>query len=436
MNTSTTSHTIRVAIIGGGFGALMTYATLRFRGLGQEEIAIYAPDSSPEQSWGRYARAINLHSLRSESGGHFYPTDSPGLATIESWQTWSLRPLVQSWFDRYHPAVDSFIHHTKNVARQTGFYRRLVPVMIGRIERLDGWFALYDTNGQFLIYAQHVVLAVGHGLHNIPAPVAAFREQHPNDSRVVLSYEQKTYAPPRTVLVVGDGLTAGTEWVNVLETGGTVIGVSIQGFSFGQALNCPRPYLSRLGLKPYRNQSPEARVEEIKMATRGTIPRYPRWKKLLRTARKTGRLIEIQGTLIRLTATGDNQVEAVIELPDNMGSRTIPVDQLISATGFMPPVTNPLLKQLVERYQLPTMSGFLKVTDQCYVPALSMPNSYLTTVGSAAVWAFPCADQLSGLKLAARQVAGVIVGPERWSPRALFEQTNRWATLMAGGELV
>ncbi len=428
--------TTRVAIIGGGFGALMTYATLRFRGVRRDDITIYSPDSSPEQSWERYIRAINLHSLRSESGGHFYPTDSPGLATIEAWRTWSPRPLVQSWFDRYHPAVDTFIHHTKAVARQTGYYRRLVPKMIGRIERFDGWFGLYDTDNNFLIFAQHVVLAVGHGHHRVPEPVQKFREQHPNDSRVALSYETKAYAPPRRVLVVGDGLTAGTEWINVLEPGGTVIGVSLHGFSFGQALNCPRPYLSRQGLKPYRSKSTEERLQEIQMATRGTIPRYPRWKKILRAARGEKRLIEIRGTLMSITSADNGELVCMIDRANEKKTDVISVDKVICATGFLPPVTQPLLARLIEQHNLPTIGGFLKVPDQCYVPELSTEASYMGVVGSAATWAFPCADQLSGLKLAARQVASLIVGAERWSPRVLVNHTKQWATLMSGKEII
>ncbi len=429
-------HTTRVAIIGGGFGALMTYATLRFRGVARDDITIYSPDSSPEQSWERYIRAIKLHSLRSESGGHFYPTDSPGLATIEAWKTWSLRPLVESWFDRYHPAVDTFINHTKAIARQTGYYRRLVPKMIGHIERFDGWFGLYDTDNNFLIFAQHVVLAVGHGQHRVPEPVQKFRDQYPGDERVKLSYETKAYAPPKRVLVVGDGLTAGTEWINVLDPGGTVIGVSLHGFSFGQALNCPRPYLSRLGLQPYRSKSTEDRLQEIQSATRGTIPRYPRWKKILKEARHDKRLVEIKGTLMNIEVLETGELMCSIERAEEKKTDMVVVDHVICATGFLPPVTHPLLGRLVAQYNLPTVGGFLKVPDKCYIEALSTNGSYMGVVGSAATWAFPCADQLSGLKLAARQVTNLIVGPERWSPTTVAMQTKHWATLIRGGEII
>lgn len=433
---SQSPKTVRIGIVGGGFGALMAYAMLRFRGIKRHEIAVFAPNSSPEQSWGNYAQAINLQSLRSESTGHFYPTDSPGLATIESWNMWSIRPIVQSWFNRYHPSVERFIAHTKTIARQTGFYKALTVTHIGHIERYNGWFGLYDTKGSFLVFAQHVILAIGHGKHRIPQPVQVFRDAHAHDSRVTLSYEKKSYAPPRTVAVIGDGLTAGTEWINILETGGSVIAVSLHGFSFGQALNCPRPYLSRLGLAPYRNQSDEDRVKEIQHATKGTIPRYSRWKKLLNQATKEGRLQMIVGNLTDIQAIGDNQIQCSIEISHGKESRVITVDQVISATGFMPPATNPLLASLINKYGLKTMGGFLLVDDSCLVESLSTPISSLFTIGSGATWAFPCADQLSGLKLAARAIVKRIVGPETWSIDALKQQYMNWVTLIRGRELL
>lgn len=427
--------TFPIAIIGGGFGALMAYGVLRFRGVRHEDIRIFSPDSSPEMSWERQIRAIKLHALRSESIGHFYPTHSPGLATLDAISDWSIRPLVQSWFDRYHPRVDTFIRHTKNIARLTGFYRSLQMGMVGRIERRDGWFALYDMDGNFLAFAQHVIMAIGHGKQHIPTAVSEFRKNYPDDTRVLLGYEMKSYAPPRKTLVVGDGLTAATDWFNILQAGGSVIGLSLRGFSFGQALNCPRGYLFKYGLAPYTDQSDEDRVKEIQSATRGTVPNYPHWRKMYREAQKDGRMELIQGNLQKISLEGD-RLKAEYDSPDGLTRHSVIVDQVISATGFMPVTTHPLLAHLIEEYNLETVGGYLKTEYDCCVKGISTPESCLTAIGSAAAWTLPCADQLGGLKINAHRIADTILGPERLSPRVIFAQTMRWFQLAIGKELV
>src|SRR3989344_9522729 len=90
MNTShqsapTVADSSHLAIIGGGFGALMVYAVLRFRGLAADSIRVYSVETSPERLWEKTVRAFRLTHMRSESLGHFFPTDAPGLATVESW---------------------------------------------------------------------------------------------------------------------------------------------------------------------------------------------------------------------------------------------------------------------------------------------------------------------------------------------------------------
>src|SRR3989344_6563850 len=81
----------KIAIIGGGFGALMTVSVLRFRGVPLHDIRVYSDTGNPEGVWEKMVRAFRLTHMRSESLGHFYPTDSPGLATVEAVKTWSLK---------------------------------------------------------------------------------------------------------------------------------------------------------------------------------------------------------------------------------------------------------------------------------------------------------------------------------------------------------
>ncbi len=427
-------RTVRIGLVGGGFGALITYVILRFRGVPASDIAIFSPGPSPEKSWESFARAINLKTLRSESTGHFYPTDSPGLATVQAVKTWSLRPIIQTWFDRYHPTIDFFLEHTRAIAQQTGFHRALVPRSITQIERLKNHLALYDKDHTLVALAQHVMLAVGHGRERLPAAVENFRHLHPKDSRVASSFETKTYGP-RTALVIGDGLTAATEWANILEAGGAVAAVSLPGFNLQQPLQVPRRYFSRRGLSPYRRKPNADRLAELTAATQGTIPSHPVWKKLFAQAQQQKRLGLVKGFVKNIEPQENGRLACEVEFTDQRITHTITVDQVISAAGFLPPSTHPLLAHLVEQYDLPTLNGILQLDDDCCVEKLSPPNSTLAVIGAAAAWAVPCADSLVGMKITARQFARHVAGPESLAPGRLARQTKHWLQLVAGKEL-
>src|SRR5687767_6543271 len=105
--TSRFTHPITpIGIVGGGFGALLSYGALRFRGVPAHDIRVFSNTTSPEETWVGFVNMIGQTFMRSESDGHFLPTTSPGLATVEAVASRSLKPIFLSWFDRYHPTVD------------------------------------------------------------------------------------------------------------------------------------------------------------------------------------------------------------------------------------------------------------------------------------------------------------------------------------------
>lgn len=425
-----------IGIIGGGFGALMAYAVLRFRGIPAGDIRIFSADSSPEHSWMRMVEAINQRGMRSESVGHFFPTDSPGLATLEAVSTWSLKPIILSWFDRYHPSVEYIVRHAKTLARQIHFWHALRHVRVGRIERLADSFVIYDSNGQRCGQVRHAILAIGHGNLAMPSAAAAYQQAHPDDARVRHAFTTKDYMPNETVVVMGDGLTAGTEWMNILERGGSVVAISNRGFSFGQQLNTPRQYFSKRGIAPFLQQPAPDRLAELVAATRGTIPGYPYWRRMFRASQKNGKLQLIHGDVIAIRPVDQATVECLVRLPDGHSFQPVHVNRVIVATGFAPAITHPLLKQLIEDYNLPLAGSYLAVDEHCCIAQMSTPTSCMAVVGPTAAWALPCADSLVGMKIAARQIGERIVGEETWRPRELFAKINAWLRLMKGAELL
>lgn len=416
LKNSSTTPSYPIGIIGGGFGALMTYAILRFRGVSAEDIRIFTADSSPETSWSTYVRNIQQKTMRSESVAHFFPTDSPGLATYESLKTWSLKPLIASWFDQYHPTVDFFIEHVTTVAKQVGFSQSLAHCRIARIERIPNTFVLYEEGKDApCAQVQHLIVAIGHGPLYTPEAVTKFKERYPHNPRVASALrDKKTYEPNTTTVVIGDGLTAATEWMNILERGGKVIAVSNRGFTFDQPLNTPRRYFSKRGLASYQSMDSDERMSALRDATKGSIPGYPYWKQMFADSQKNGALQLVEGELQDILPTS-NGVRVIVRMPDGHGLSPLVADRLVSATGFAPVSTHPLMKTLIETYNLPTSHGVLETTNECHIPSLSTPKSTISVIGAAAAWALPCADSVGGMKIAARRITNSILGSDQFT---------------------
>lgn len=427
----------RFAIVGGGFGALMMQSVLRFRGVPASDIQIYSNDMYPEASWERSIRAIGQTHLRSESLGHFYPTDSPGLATVEAFVQWSVKPLVLSWFDQYNPTVEFFLSHVRQIAQQTQFHQRLRYATIDDLKLIPEGFALYDKEGKILGNAQHVIVAIGHGPVREPRVVEEFRAKYPDSPGVQHAFSGKAYSATEHVAILGDGLTAGTEWATALRAGAMVTALTREDVNFRQALNTPRPYFSKRGFERFRQQSDRDRWRELQMATRGTVRPYPVWRKLFNSSRADGRLRFIQGEVMELSLTRDHsRVQVLLLLPDGHSLRVVTADRVVVATGFSPVTQHPLLAQLIREHHLLTYQSILQVSDDFCVPIVSRPEACLGVIGPAAAWALPCADSISGMKIVAHQLADRLLGHDSWQPIALAHKTTAWLKLITHQELV
>jgi cation diffusion facilitator CzcD-associated flavoprotein CzcO len=178
---------MRVAVVGSGLAGFTAYQTLR-RAFAPGEIAVFGTDADPAAVWRVRAGAIRQREMRSESDGHTSPTSFPGLAFSSVRRRRSLRPLLDSALDRYHPTVDEFLSHVERLRGRSGWDESLVLRRIEHLRAVDGGFEL--DGDQF----QHVLLALGHPGLNLP-------EELRDDPRVVHSYEPHDYAP--TVTVVG-----------------------------------------------------------------------------------------------------------------------------------------------------------------------------------------------------------------------------------------
>jgi hypothetical protein len=352
-----------IALVGSGLAGFTAYLTLRRGGLEPGEIAVFGTDADPAAAWRRRAAAIRQKEMRSESDGHCRPASFPGLALRSVARRRSLRPLLQTVADRYHPTVDEFLEDVERLRARSGWDE---SVRLGRVERVraaDGGFEL-DTYGAF----RHVLLAPGHPGLNVPGELRG-------DPRAVHAYEPHAYASSVTVL--GAGLAAATEWLNALEAGAEVASVRRRE-PVRRPLNVPRHYLSRRGLAAFHRLSAHERAERLSSLLLPSYPPGRQWDGPLRRAELEGRF----------------RVEASVN-----GAR-----QVICATGFVRGFQHdPLLARLVSEHGLETIDGWIVVAPDSTVPALTDPTRTLAVAGVAGQWAFPAADTLMGAKYAAHR---------------------------------
>ncbi|HUH15100.1 MAG TPA: hypothetical protein VML35_04385 [Gaiellaceae bacterium] len=355
--------TPRVAIVGSGLGGLVVYATLRHGGLlAPGEIAVFGDHRHPAAAWRPRAEAIRQRLMRSESDGHCSPTSFPGLAAREALRRRDLAPLVLSVCDRYRPTVPDFLRHVDELRERSGWDESLVPGRVERVRAVDGGFEV-DGHGPF----RHVVLAPGH-------PGLARPPHLERDPRAVHAYEPHEYAA--SVAVVGAGMAAATEWLNALAAGAEVVSVRRREPA-RRPLNVARHLFTKRGLAAFHAAPRAGRAALLRGFGEPSFPPGRSWDAPVEQAVREGRF----------------RVE-----PEPNG-----VAQVICATGFKRGFGHDaLLARLVAEHGLDTEGRWIVLADDSTVPALTDGTRTLSLAGVPAQWAFPAADTLVGMKVAAR----------------------------------
>jgi cation diffusion facilitator CzcD-associated flavoprotein CzcO len=350
------------AIVGGGLGGLVAYTTLRHAGLDPDEIDVFGLDPDPVAAWRGRAAAIRQRRMRSESDGHCFATSFPGLAVRAALERRSVRPLLESVCDRYHPTVEEFLLHVEEVRARSGWDESFHRARVERVRAVEGGFSI-DGLGVY----PHVLLAPGH-------PGLAFPTELEGDARAVHAYEEHDYADE--VAVVGAGMAAATEWLNALAAGARVVSVRRREPA-RRPLNIERHYFTRRGLSVFHRTGDRERVAVL---GRFLAPSYP-----------PGR--EWDEPLERAVAAGRFRVARELN----------GAGQVICATGFQRGFAHdPMLADLVRAHGLAAVDGWIVLDADSTLPALTDETRTLALAGAPGQWAHPGADTLVGMKYAAR----------------------------------
>ena len=358
--------TSRVAIVGSGLGGFVAYATLRHGGLQPAEIVVFGDDPDPAGAWRPRAAAIRQKLMRSESDGHCSPTSFPGLAAREAVRRRDLAPLILSVCDRYRPTVADFLRHVDELRESSRWdesFRRV------RIERVVAAHQGFDLHGHGIF--RHVLIAPGH-------PGLAVPPELGGDARVVHAYEPHEYAS--RVAIVGAGMAAATEWLNALESGAEVVSVRRREPQ-RRPLNVARPLFTKRGLSSFRATAAAERAALLRRYGEASYPPGRSWDEPLEHAARAGRF----------------RVES------GLNGSLAGAEQVICATGFQRGYQHDLLlARLVADHELETEDDWIALADDSTVPALTDATRTLALAGVSAQWAFPAADTLVGMKVAAR----------------------------------
>jgi hypothetical protein len=420
-----------VAIVGDGFGSIIVYTTLRYVGFRPDEITIYGDSDDPVKTYAQFAYNLGQTVLRSESESHFLPADWPTFAQLHAWAHRSPGPLIRSMRRKYNPGVPEILSEVAVVQRRLDWNGSRYPKRIGWLQReWDGMphFVLYDEEANYAGRAKHVMLALGHGPLTYPPVLAKARENPEMTDRIVQAYEAKSYAPGGRYVVIGAGIASVNEWSNAIESGAKVISLLRTPDPDEQDLNTPRCLFEALGLDVYQGLSFDERVAFLGKILKGTSPKRRTWRETIETARAQGNFDQMLGEIdeVRPGPAG-LQIHVTSRYGPDPG--WLDVTGVVAGTGFnKSALTLPLLRRLIEHYNVPIEKGLLKLKTNCGVPGVDIPESRLCMMGIFANTIITHGDTIAGLKYIGRRFVGDVARAER-RKRGFFSRAGMQLSL-------
>jgi hypothetical protein len=405
-----------LAVVGDGFGSLIVYSTAVYLGFKPEEITVYGPSNNSVGTYQQFAFNLGQTVLRSESESHFLPADWPTFGQLDAYSRRSIAPLLRSARRKYNPGVSEILSEAGVVQRRLGWEDSRVPLRIGWLQREESpaHFVLYDEDANFVGRARHVMLALGHGPLSFPPVLAKAKEEDPDvDARIVQAYEPKSYHPAGRYIVLGAGIASINEWANALDVGAKVIALRRSPAPDEQDLNVPRCLFEAFGIDIFQGLPFEQRVQFLGNVLKGTTPRRRSWLERLERGRREGRFEEITGEIDQVErGPAGLRVHVMSRHGEDPG--WLDVTGVVAGTGFNKSVlTLPLLRRLIEHYEIPVEEGRIRLKTNCGVPGLDRPESRLCMMGLTANNVIPHGDTIAGLKYIGRRFVADVARAER-----------------------
>jgi len=413
-----------IAVVGDGFGSLVVYSTAVYLGFRPEDITIFGPSANPVGTYQQFATNLGQTVLRSESESHFLPADWPTFAQLDAWSRKSPAPLYRSIKRKYNPGVSEILSEAGVVGRRLNWEGSRVSTRVGWLQREEGppaHFVLYDEEANFIGRAKHIMLALGHGPLAFPPALAKAKAQDSEiDDRIVQAYAPKEYHPQGRYIVIGSGIASINEWANALDVGAKVIALRRSPAPDEQDLNVPRCLFEALGIDVFQGLPFEDRIAFLGNVLRGTAPKRRGWRERIEHGRSEGRFEEVIGEIDQVEH-GPAGLRVHISSAHGPDPGWLDVTGVVAGTGFTKSaLALPLLRRLVEHYDVPVVDGRIKLKSNCGVPHLDRPDSRLAMMGLTANSVIPHGDTIAGLKYIGRRFVADCYRAEQVKGRSFF----------------
>jgi hypothetical protein len=409
-----------IAVVGDGFGSIIVHATAVYLGFDPSQITIFGPNNNPVDTYQQFAYNLGQTVLRSESESHFLPADWPTFGQLDAWSRGSLAPLFRSIRRKYNPGVPDVLAEATVVAGRLGWNESRYPARVGWLQR--EWyptphFVLYDEQANFIGRAKHVMLAPGHGPLSFPPVLAKARENPALADRIVQSYEPKAYVPGGRYVIVGAGIASVNDWANALDVGAYVLSLLRNPAPDEQDLNTPRCLFEALGIDVFQSLSFDQRVAFLGQILKGTTPKRRSWEDRIRRGEAEGRFAQVIGEIDEIQP-GPAGLRVHIGSKHGPDPGWLDVTGVVAGTGFVKgALPIPLLRRLIEHYELPVDGGRIVLRTNCGVPKLDLPESRLALMGLSANSVVPHGDTIAGLKYIGRRFVADCARAERLRER-------------------
>lgn len=418
---SARAESVLIGVVGDGFGALQIYSAAIYLGFSPSQIGIFGEQTDPARTYQQFAWNLGQTVLRSEAESHFLPADWPTFSQIDAVARADPSPLLRSTVRKFNPGVPEILTGLHVVADELGYERRVLGgKKVGWIVREKGppaHFTLFDDEGDVLGNAKHVAIAIGHGPLSFPGIYGKARRDPATSDRIVQAYEPKHYTPGGVYVVIGSGIAAINEEVNILQAGARCISIRRNPSPDEQDLNVPRCLFDGSGIDAFQALSFEQRLDFLAEVLRGTSPERRTWSAAVSEGAKRGTYEEQIGEITEI-APGPRGLSVAFTQHGDGRLTLLDVDGIVLATGFSKSATKlPLLRRLVQLYGVPLERDRIRLKSNCGVPPLDRADSRLCMIGLNGNTVVPNGDTIAGLKYMARRFVGDAARAEGLRPR-------------------
>jgi hypothetical protein len=179
----------------------------------------------------------------------------------------------------------------------------------------------------------------------------------------------------------------------------------------------PRCLFEALGIDVFQALPFEDRVQFLGKVLKGTTPKRRSWLERVERGRKEGRFEELVGE-IDAVETGPAGLRVHVASQHGEDPGWLDVTGIVAGTGFnKSAATLPLLRRLIQYYDIPLQDGRIRLQTNCGVPGLDRPDSRLCMMGLTANSVIPHGDTIAGLKYIGRRFVSDVARAENLKRR-------------------